>query len=346
MLVVVALHRAVSRLVLVHAVGRYQHGGHHGERAERGRHHIAHHVAIVVLAGPDEAALGLHHARHGVVDQRVEVLDAGLVEARLILGIEDFLEDVLEAMIVLLGDGVLGGEPHVLMRIERIVEAAAREAFDRRIQVVHALHDARAVEFMHQLALLGTVGRGIDQLDLAGAGNTHLGVLVHVAVRMAGQRDGSLPVAHARLDAAHHDRGAEHRAVEHGADGAVGALPHLLEAVFLHTSGVGGDRRALHGDAEALGRFGRFDRHGVVGLVAMLEAEVVVLGLQVDERADQLVFDHLPDNAGHLVAVHLNQRRGHLNLRHGPPFFSIHRTRKALVAGTAPEASLLLHAKA
>jgi hypothetical protein len=31
---------------------------------------------------------------------------------------------------------------------------------------------------------------------------------------------------------------------------------------------------------------------------------------------DQLVFDEVPDNAGHLVAVKLNDRMGNLDLRH------------------------------
>ena len=58
------------------------------------------------------------------------------------------------------------------------------------------------------------------------------------------------------------------------------------------------------------------DRHLVVGLVAILDAEVVVLQVDVEIGKDQLVLDELPDDAGHLVAVHLDDRILHLDLRH------------------------------
>ena len=71
---------------------------------------------------------------------------------------------------------------------------------------------------------------------------------------------------------------------------------------------------------QALGGLGGVDGHLVVGGVAMLQAQVVVLGLQIDMRKQQLVLDHLPDDARHLVAVHLHERRGHRYFRHSQPF--------------------------
>ena len=223
-LVVVALHGAVRGLVLVVALRAHQHRRHHGKRAEGARHHVAHHVAVVVLAGPDEAAVGLHHARHGIVDERVEVLDPGFLEARGVLGVVDILEDVLEAVIVLFRDGVLRGEPDVLLDVEGVLEAAAGEALDGRVEVVHALGDAGAVELLHQLARLGAVCGGVHELHRAGTGNAQLRVLVHVAVGVTRDGDGLDPVAHARLDARDGDGRAEHGAVQHGADGAVTKL--------------------------------------------------------------------------------------------------------------------------
>ena len=61
---------------------------------------------------------------------------------------------------------------------------------------------------------------------------------------------------------------------------------------------------------------GRVDRHLVVGGVAVLDAEVVVLDRQVEERQDQLVLDQLPDDAGHLVAVEVDDGVRHLDLGH------------------------------
>ncbi len=74
--VIMALHGAVRRLVFILAVRRDEHTGHHRQRTERGRDHVAHHVTVVVLARPDKAALRPDHARNCIVDERVEVFDA------------------------------------------------------------------------------------------------------------------------------------------------------------------------------------------------------------------------------------------------------------------------------
>src|SRR6185312_743308 len=79
---------------------------------------------------------------------------------------------------------------------------------------------------------------------------------------------------------------------------------------------VGGDRRALHTDPVLLDRFGGFDRHAVVGRIAVLDPEVVVLQVDVEVGKDQLLLDELPDDPGHLVAVELDDRVLHLDLRH------------------------------
>ena len=47
--VVVAGHGAVGGLVLVVAVRGHQHAGHHGQGAEGGGDHVAHHIAVIVL---------------------------------------------------------------------------------------------------------------------------------------------------------------------------------------------------------------------------------------------------------------------------------------------------------
>ena len=181
---------------------------------------------------------------------------------------------------------------------------------------MHALDHAGAGEVVDELAGLGAVGGGVDELDLAGAGDAHLGVLIDVAVGVAGDGNGLLPAADHGVDALDDDGRAEDGAVEHGADGAVGALPHLLEVVLLDALGVGGDGGALDGDAQAFGGLCGVDGDLVVGLVAVLEAEVVVLGLKVNVGADELILDDLPDDAGHLVAVHLDERGLHRDLGH------------------------------
>nr|GFD53224.1 hypothetical protein [Tanacetum cinerariifolium] len=74
---------------------------------------------------------------------------------------------------------------------------------------------------------------------------------------------------------------AEHGAIQNVADGAVGRLPHLLEAKFGHALLVGGDGGALNAHAVLLDGVGRVDGDLVIGLVTVLDAEVVVLDIQV-----------------------------------------------------------------
>ena len=99
-LIIMAGDGAVGGLVLVLAVRADQHTGHHGQRTKGGRNHIAHHIAVVVLAGPDKAALAADDARHDIVDEAVKVGDAGSLELFLVLSVVGFLEDILEGVVL------------------------------------------------------------------------------------------------------------------------------------------------------------------------------------------------------------------------------------------------------
>ena len=72
----------------------------------------------------------------------------------------------------------------------------------------------------------------------------------------------------------------------------------------------------LTADADLLGHLGGVDGDLVVGLVALLDAEVVVEQVDVEIGMDQLVLDELPDDPGHLVAVHFDDRVGDLDFCH------------------------------
>src|SRR5699024_11491949 len=94
-----------------------------------------------------------------------------------------------------------------------------------------------------------------------------------------------------RLDAVDHDGGAEYGAVQHGADGAVGALPHLVQLVLVHPLGVGGDGGALDRHAVLLVGQGGVHRHLVAGGVPVVQAQVIILDLEVHTAKDQGLFD-------------------------------------------------------
>ena len=70
------LYGSVCGFVFVYAVRGNQYGSHHGEGTERGRNHIGHYIAVVVLACPDKAALCLHDTGYDIIDQAVEIRQA------------------------------------------------------------------------------------------------------------------------------------------------------------------------------------------------------------------------------------------------------------------------------
>jgi len=115
----------------------------------------------------------------------------------------------------------------------------------------------------------------------------------------------------------HEDGFAEHRAVEDRTDLAVGGGPGFLEFVLHHALGVRGDGGAFHAHAVLLDRAGRLGGDAVVGFVALLHAEVVVLQVHVQEGLDELLLDHRPDDPRHLVTVQLDDRCLDLYLSHG-----------------------------
>ena len=109
---------------------------------------------------------------------------------------------------------------------------------------------------------------------------------------------------------------AEDHAAEDVADGAVGRTPHLLEAEFFDTAFIGGDGGAFDADAVLFDRVGGIDGHLIVGRIAVFDAEVVILKIDVEVGVDQLVFDGLPDDACHLVAVEFDDGIGDFDLGH------------------------------
>src|SRR5665647_2209484 len=78
-----------------------------------------------------------------------------------------------------------------------------------------------------------------------------------------------------------------------------------------------GDQVTIDSAHAVLGdRVGGVDRHLVSCGVAVLDAQVVVLKVDVEVRKDQAVLDELPDDPRHLVAVELDDRTLHLDLAH------------------------------
>ena len=144
--------RAVRGFVFELAVRAAEHRSHHRERAESRGYHVAHDVAVIILQSPDKAALASDNARDRIVDQRVEVGEAELIELLFIAFVIQLLEHVAEVHVVLFRNSVLAREPEILLCLDRVLETRVRERFDRRVLVVDALDYTRALKVIDRLA--------------------------------------------------------------------------------------------------------------------------------------------------------------------------------------------------
>ena len=275
---VVAGHRSVRRFRFDRpAVGAHQHRRHQTQRAEALRDRVGLHVAVVVLARPDELAAPLERSGDHVVDQPMLVGDPGRFEPRLELAIEDLLEDVLEAPVVELQDRVLRREIHRPAAHQSVVEAGAREAADRLVEIVHRHRDAAAGE-LEDLAhdRRAAAVRREAQGQLPGTRDDEIGRPVLIAEGVTADHDRVRPSRHQPRHVLADDRLAKDRPVQLVADRPVRRLPHLLEAEFLDPRLVGCDGGALDPNAELLDGTRRIEGDLVVGRVAVLDRQVKI----------------------------------------------------------------------
>ena len=109
---------------------------------------------------------------------------------------------------------------------------------------------------------------------------------------------------------------AKHNTAQDVADRAVRRFPHLLEVELFYSVLVRCDGRALHAHAIFGDGVGRVDGDLVVGFVALFDAEIVIMQVDVEIGLDQALADPFPDNPRHFVAVDFDDRVFHLDLGH------------------------------
>lgn len=167
----------------------------------------------LTLQRHDVATRALDHLGDHVVDEAVLVPDALFLEGLLVLRIVDLLEDVLEAAVVLLEDGVLGAHVQRQALVEGELEAGVREARDALVGVVLGLRDAAAALELVDLDLLGLAALGcVHHRQLPGAGKHGVLRPVLVAEGVPPDDDGLLPARHQPRDPRDHNRLPEYRA--------------------------------------------------------------------------------------------------------------------------------------
>lgn len=80
----------------------------------------------------------------------------------------------------------------------------------------------------------------------------------------------------------------------------------LLQLELFDSLLIGSNGGTLDTDRVLLDGLGGVDGDLIIGLVTVLEAEIVVLEVDVEVGVDELVLDALPDDTGHLITVELN----------------------------------------
>src|SRR3546814_61293 len=144
--------------------------GHEAQRAEALRHRIRLDVAVIILAGPDELAAPLQGGRDHVVDQAMFVHRAHRLELVGEFIVEHFLEQILEAAVIGLEDGVLGRKIQRPAPAQRIVHAGAGEIADRIVQIVHAHGDAGAGKLNTSFSIFSPLAPSHTMRSLPGPG--------------------------------------------------------------------------------------------------------------------------------------------------------------------------------
>lgn len=211
------------------SIGGNEDGGHETEGSEALGDRVGLDVSIVVLASPDVATVGLHGKGNHIVDETVLVPDLGLLELGLVLLLVDLGEDVLEATIVLLQDGVLGREVKRPSLLQGVDEARVGELTDGLIRVVHTHHDTSGtLEVINLESLLLSILGSVDHLELSGA-NNNVGGTVLVSKGMTTNNNGLSPARHQTRNVLDDDGLTEDGSSQDVTDGSVGGLPHLLK---------------------------------------------------------------------------------------------------------------------
>src|SRR5665648_1082003 len=92
--------------------------------------------------------------------------------------------------------------------------------------------------------------------------------------------------------------------------------PRMLRTVPLDAGLIGGDGRTLDAYPIRLDGVRRIDRDLVVGVVAILDRQIVILDIDIQVWVNQAFLDELPDDPRHLIAVELDDGALHCDLAH------------------------------
>ena len=181
---------------------------------------------------------------------------------------------------------------------------------------MHTHRNTRCLKFLYKGAFLFAVFRSINKLNLTWFVNVHLCILVNISICMTRKCDRFLPVTYTWLNSLYNDRCTKYGSIKDCTDRTIRALVHLLEIIFVHTCMIWCDRRTFYCNTIFLSCFGGINRNLIICFITIIQSEIIILCIQINKRKKKFIFDHFPENSGHLISIHLYQRCRHLNFFH------------------------------
>ena len=306
MTVIMSLNRPVSSLILEISFRRYQYGSHHCKRTKCRRNHITHNISIVILACPDKSAVCFHNTGYDIIDQAVEVSQAGFFEFIFKLCLKDLLENLFKSSIICLGNRILASEPYILPGIQCIIKAASCKTLYGIVQVVHATENTCSVKMLNQFLTFFSVLALKYKICISWFINIKFCIFIDVTICVTCKCDRFYPVLYTWLNSFYHNRSTEYGSVQDGTDRSIRTLVHFFQIILFHSGCIGCDGGTFYCNSVFLGCFCRINCHLIVCLVSVFKAKIIILCIQFQIWCEKFVFDDLPQNTCHLVSIHLN----------------------------------------
>ena len=168
-----------------------------------------------------------------------------------------------------------------------------------------SLDHTRSVKFMDRLFDHRAICTCKYQLSLTGTRNLDLYVLIYVTICMSCDCDRGLPVLYTWLNALYDDWCTEYSSIKDRTDRSIWALPHFFQVILCHTCSIWCDRCTFNSNAILLCCICGIKCYLIICLISIFKSQIVILGFQIDKWVYQFILDHLPENSGHLVSIHL-----------------------------------------
>ena len=109
----------------------------------------------------------------------------------------------------------------------------------------------------------------------------------------------------------------ENCSIKNVSDCSIWTLPHLSQIELLNTISIGSNCCTFDSHLVFQDSFSAVNRDLIFCLVTVCDTQVVVLLLDINVWVDVLVFDPIPDNAGHFVSINVNDWLSNMDFSEG-----------------------------